>query len=52
MTKEHLLRVGTALSLACLVLFTLVGAAFAEVEELTLEELIGKASTILRGSRS
>jgi len=40
------------LSLAFLVLFALVGTALAEVEEMDLADLIGKASTILQGKVS
>jgi len=50
--KRHLHKMGSVLSLACLMLFALVGTASAEVEEIGLENLISKASTILQGTVS
>ena len=52
MKKRHFLKMGAVFSLACLVLFTLAGTASAEVKEMSLEELISKASIILRGTVS
>ena len=49
MKRRHSLRLSATLSLTCLVLFVLVGAASAEVEDMSLEDLTSKASTILRG---
>ena len=50
MKKTHILKMGVVLSLVCLVLFTYVGTASAEVEKMSLEEMISKASIILRGT--
>ena len=52
MRKRHLLKVGATLSLVCLMLFAVVGTASADVEEMSLADLIGKASTILQGKVS
>jgi len=50
--KRHSLKVGAALCLVSLVLFALVGTASADVEVMSLADLINKASTILQGKVS
>ncbi len=52
MGKSHLLKVGAVLSLACLMIFALAGTASADVEVMSLTDLINKASTILHGKVS
>ena len=52
MRKEHLLKATAAFSVACLVLFTLAGTVSAEVESMTLAELVRQAETIVRGTVS
>ena len=52
MENRHLRKMGAVLSLALLVLFALVGTASAEVEDMSLADLIGKANTILQGKVS
>ncbi len=52
MSKRHSLKVGAVLCLASLMLFALAGTVSAEVEVMSLADLIGKASTILQGKVS
>ena len=52
MKQGYLLKLGIALSIVFLVLFALVGTVSAEVEDMSLEDLTSKASTILRGTVS
>jgi len=49
MRREHLLKATAALSVACLMLFALAGPASAEVEPMTLADLVSKAEIIVRG---